>query len=46
MVFLAILLVVVGVQLLSIGLIGELLINQSPKLKKNEKISIEKILNR
>jgi len=40
--FLAILLIIVGLQFISIGLIGELLVNQTRKFNKNDTVSIEK----
>jgi glycosyltransferase involved in cell wall biosynthesis len=43
--FLAILLIIVGLQFISIGLIGELLINQSRKINKNDTVSIQETVN-
>ncbi len=43
--FLSILLIMVGLQFFSIGLIGELVVNQSRKLVKEENISVEKTIN-
>ena len=43
--FLSILMIIVGLQFVSIGLIGELLVNQSRKLNKNETISIKSLVN-
>lgn len=43
--FLSILLIIVGLQFISIGLIGELLVNQSRKLNRNDAISIKTTLN-
>jgi glycosyltransferase involved in cell wall biosynthesis len=43
--FFAVLLLVVGVQFISIGLIGELLVNQSRKYNKQKNISIKEKIN-
>ena len=43
--FLSILLIIMGVQFFSIGLIGELLVNQAGKNYRRDKISVEKVLN-
>ena len=43
--YLSILLIMVGIQFFSIGLLGELIINQNRVLNKREKISIEKMIN-
>ena len=42
--FLAMLLIIVGLQFISIGLIGELLVNQTRKFNKNDNVSIEEII--
>ncbi|MCK9330296.1 MAG: glycosyltransferase family 2 protein [Candidatus Cloacimonetes bacterium] len=43
--FLSILLIIVGLQFISIGLIGELLVNQSRKLNNNNTVSIKSLIN-
>jgi len=43
--FLCMLLIIVGLQFFSIGLIGELLVNQSRKLNKNDVVSVEEKVN-
>jgi len=43
--YLSILLIMVGIQFFSIGLLGELIINQNRILNKREKISIEETIN-
>jgi glycosyltransferase involved in cell wall biosynthesis len=43
--FLAILLILVGLQFISIGLISELLINQTRKLNRSSIVSVEKMVN-
>lgn len=43
--FLSILLIMVGLQFFSIGLLGELMVNQTRKSNKNKLISIEKLVN-
>lgn len=43
--FLSILLIIVGLQFISIGLIGELLVNQSRKINKKDTVSIKKYIN-
>ena len=43
--FMGILLITVGLQIFSIGLIAELIINQSRKLNRNSSVSIEKTIN-
>ena len=42
--FLCMLLIIVGLQFFSIGLIGELLVNQSRKLNKDDFVSIEEVI--
>ena len=43
--YLAILLITIGFQLFSLGLLGELMVNQSRKLNRQKKISIESKIN-
>jgi len=43
--FLAILLIIVGLQFISIGLIGELLVNQTRKFNRKDTVSIEKVVS-
>ncbi|MCL1827696.1 MAG: glycosyltransferase, partial [Candidatus Cloacimonetes bacterium] len=43
--FLAILLMIVGLQFISIGLIGELLVSQTRKLNQNNHVSIKETIN-
>ncbi|PID29856.1 MAG: glycosyltransferase [Candidatus Cloacimonadota bacterium] len=43
--FLAMLLIIAGIQFFSIGLIGELIVNQNRKLNKDSIVSIEKKIN-
>ena len=43
--FLSILLIIVGLQFISIGLIGELLVSQTRKFNKNDSISIKEVIN-
>lgn len=43
--FLAVLLIMVGMQFFSLGLISELLVNQSRKLNRGQNISIDRLLN-
>ena len=43
--FLAILLIMVGLQFFSVGLLGELIVNQSRNTRKTQDISIEKKIN-
>ena len=43
--FLSMLLIIVGLQFVSIGLIGELLVNQSRKLNRDDTVSIEEKIN-
>ena len=43
--FLSVLLIMVGIQFFSIGLLGELIINRNRKLNKEKSYSIEKKIN-
>ena len=43
--FLSILLIIVGLQFISIGLIGELIVNQTRKFNKNDSFSIKETIN-
>ena len=43
--FLSILLIIVGLQFISIGLIGELIVNQTRKFNKNDSFSVKETVN-